>query len=50
MSAVADGLAAVRAQIATAEREAGREPGSVTLVAVAKTHPAEAVAEALGLG
>ena len=50
MSVVADGLAAVRAQIATAEREAGREPGSVTLVAVAKTHPAEAVAEALGLG
>jgi len=47
---VAEGLAAVRARIVAAEREAGRTPGSVTLVAVAKTHPAEAVEEALAEG
>ena len=30
--------------------ESGRDPGSVTLVAVSKTHPASAVEEALGCG
>lgn len=39
-------LAHVRARIAQAEREAGRAPGSVTLIAVSKTFPGEA-AEAL---
>jgi pyridoxal phosphate enzyme (YggS family) len=50
MSTVADGLAAVRGTIAKVEREAGRAPGSVTLVAVAKTHPAAVVKEAIALG
>ena len=37
-------LQAVIERIATAERVAGREPGSVALVAVSKTFPADAVA------
>jgi pyridoxal phosphate enzyme (YggS family) len=40
----------VRASIADAAARAGRDPASVTLVAVSKTHPAELVAEAVGLG
>ena len=44
---VADGLAAVRARIAAAARAVGRDPAGVTLVAVAKTHGAEAVQAAL---
>jgi pyridoxal phosphate enzyme (YggS family) len=36
-------LSAVRARIATAVRIAQREPSAVTLVAVSKTHPAEAI-------
>jgi pyridoxal phosphate enzyme (YggS family) len=36
-------LSAVRARIATAARIAQREPSAVTLVAVSKTHPAEAI-------
>ena len=43
-------LRAVRERIAVVEAEAGREPGSVTLVAVAKTHPAEAVRRAIDAG
>ena len=43
-------LAAVKARIARAARAAGRAPGSVTLVAVAKTHPAERVRPALAAG
>lgn len=35
---------------AEAERKAGREPGSVRLVAVSKFHPAEAIAELYRLG
>lgn len=50
----ADGVAArlsdVRRTIAEACADAGREPASVTLVAVSKTHPAETVAEALAAG
>jgi hypothetical protein len=38
------GLAAVREEIASACREAGRDPLSVTLVAVSKTFAAEAIA------
>ncbi len=40
----------VRASIADAATRAGRDPGAVTLVAVSKTQPAEAVAEVIGLG
>jgi PLP dependent protein len=45
--AIAANLAAVRERIEAAARSAGRAPGSVTLVAVSKTHPAESVRAAL---
>ena len=48
--AVASRLAEVRARIAAAARAAGRDPSSVALVAVSKTMPEEAVAEALAAG
>ena len=48
---IVDGnLAAVRARIEAAARAAGRPPGSVELVAVSKTHPAQRVREALAAG
>lgn len=47
---IAANLAAVRARIAAAERAAGRPAGSVTLVAVTKTHPGAAVHSALAAG
>jgi pyridoxal phosphate enzyme (YggS family) len=47
---IAANLSAIRARIADAAREAGRPPEAVTLVAVAKTHPAEAVEAALAAG
>lgn len=50
MSDIADGLAAIHSRIAAAETAAQRAPGSVALVAVAKTHPAEAVIAALATG
>lgn len=40
----------MRARIAAAAIRAGRRPEDVTLVAVSKTHPAEAVAAALAAG
>lgn len=43
-------LAAVRERMAAACVRAGRSPGSVRLVAVSKTQPAEAVAEIAALG
>ena len=43
-------LAAIGARIARAERIAGRAPGSVTLVAVSKTFPAEDVAALIASG
>ena len=43
-------LAAVRARITAAARRAGRDPGSVRLLAVSKQQPAEAVAAAAGAG
>ncbi|HUK60622.1 MAG TPA: YggS family pyridoxal phosphate-dependent enzyme [Stellaceae bacterium] len=49
-STVGANLASVLARISSAARAAGRDPASVRLVAVAKTHPAEAVAAALGAG
>jgi pyridoxal phosphate enzyme (YggS family) len=47
---IAAKLAEVRGKIATAAREAGRDPQDVTLVAVSKTHPAAAVEAALAAG
>lgn len=43
-------FAAVRAEIAEAERQAERPVGAVTLVAVSKTQPAEAIEAALACG
>ncbi len=43
-------IAAVQARIATAARQAGRDPADVSLVAVSKTHPADLVAEASACG
>ena len=47
---IAANLAAVRGRIEAAARAAGRPADAVTLVAVSKTHPAEAVRAALGAG
>jgi len=49
-STITEGLGKVLARIATATAQAGRLPGSVTLVAVSKTHDAAAVQEALAAG
>jgi pyridoxal phosphate enzyme (YggS family) len=43
-------LDAIRARIAQAAQQAGRAPEDVTLVAVSKTHPAEAVRAAIAAG
>jgi hypothetical protein len=43
-------LRAVRERIAAAERAAGRAPGSVRLIAVGKTFPAEAIRQVAALG
>src|SRR3972149_2156108 len=43
-------LAAVRAEIARACRDAGRDEASVTLVAVSKTFPAEAIEPVIAAG
>jgi len=47
---VSDRLRQVQSRIAEAVMRAGREAGSVTLVAVSKTHPVEAIQEALLAG
>jgi len=47
---IAANLREIRARIAAAAESAGRDPDAVTLVAVAKTHPAEAVESALAAG
>jgi pyridoxal phosphate enzyme (YggS family) len=47
---IAEGLAAVRAEISAACRRAGRPEGSVTLVAVSKLHSPEAIREAYAAG
>ncbi|MEX2129372.1 MAG: YggS family pyridoxal phosphate-dependent enzyme [Xanthobacteraceae bacterium] len=46
----ARGLREVRAEIEKACREAGREPSSVTLVAISKTFAAEAILPVVGAG
>lgn len=47
---IGSSLAQVRERIAAAARRAGRRPDEVTLVAVTKTHPAQAVAAAFAAG
>lgn len=47
---IAGNLADVRRRIAAAARACGREPESVRLIAVSKTHPAERVREAYAAG
>lgn len=49
-TAIATNLARVRERIAAASHRAGRDPSEVTLIAVTKTWPAEAVLEALTAG
>lgn len=50
METVGKRLARVRERVADAERAAGREPGSVDLLAVSKRHPATAIREAYAWG
>jgi pyridoxal phosphate enzyme (YggS family) len=50
MSSIADNVGSVTRHIQKATLKAGREPGSVRLLAVSKTHPAEAVREAVATG
>ncbi|PHK94800.1 YggS family pyridoxal phosphate-dependent enzyme [Pseudoroseomonas rhizosphaerae] len=50
MSSIADNLKRIQDRIASACARCGRDPASVTLVAVSKFHPAESVAEALAAG
>jgi pyridoxal phosphate enzyme (YggS family) len=50
MSDIATNLARIQYRIAEATARANRPDGSVRLVAVSKTHPAEAVQAALGAG
>jgi pyridoxal phosphate enzyme (YggS family) len=45
-----DRLAAIRGRIAHAARLARRDPADVTLIAVSKTHPAEAITPLLAAG
>ena len=47
---IAESLAAVRARIDVAAKAAGRDPASVKLVAVSKTHPPDAIREAYAAG
>ena len=47
---IADRVAAVRERIARAAARAGRDPGEITLVAVSKTHPPQAVHDAFAAG
>ena len=49
-SAIAANLGTVRAHIAAAARAAGREPSEITLIAVSKTHPKDAVLAAMAAG
>ncbi|MGX9966578.1 YggS family pyridoxal phosphate-dependent enzyme [Roseomonas sp. F4] len=49
-AAIATNLGRIRDRIAEACLRANRDPASVTLVAVSKTHPAEAVVAALACG
>jgi len=50
MSEIADRLASIQGRLAAAATAAGRDPGSVALIAVSKTHPVESVREAFEAG
>jgi pyridoxal phosphate enzyme (YggS family) len=50
MGSIHENLQAVREHIARAAAAAGRDPGSVTLLAVSKTHPAALIEQALAAG
>ena len=50
MDVIATNLDTVRGEIASAARRAGRDPSAIRLVAVSKTHPADAVARAAAAG
>lgn len=50
MTTIASRLQAVKARISEAARAAGRAPGDITLVAVSKTFPPRAIAEACAAG
>ncbi|MGQ0590316.1 MAG: YggS family pyridoxal phosphate-dependent enzyme [Sphingosinicella sp.] len=50
MSDASERLGAVRTSIAKAAKLAGREPGGITLIAVSKTHDAEAIEPLLAAG
>src|SRR5258706_7732204 len=50
MRSIHDNLQAVKDRLARAAKAAGRDPASVTLLAVSKTHPASRVEEALAAG
>lgn len=50
MTTVAENLNVVRQRIARAAERAGRDPAGITLVAVSKTQPPEAVRQALAAG
>jgi pyridoxal phosphate enzyme (YggS family) len=47
---IAAGLAAVKAEIAAACRDANRDPSGVTLIAVSKTFPAQSIEQAIAAG
>ena len=50
MTTIASRVQAVKARISEAARAAGRAPGEITLVAVSKTFPLQAIAEAYAAG
>jgi pyridoxal phosphate enzyme (YggS family) len=50
MATIGDNLQAVRERIADAARAAGRDPATIALLAVSKTHPAPRVLEAIEAG
>lgn len=50
MNTIADNLTTVQTVIAEAAARAGRNPADIELVAVSKTHPPDAVVEALAAG
>lgn len=50
MRSIDENLQAVRQRVTRAAAAAGRDPGSVTLLAVSKTHPAQLIEQALAAG
>jgi pyridoxal phosphate enzyme (YggS family) len=50
VTAIDQNLHGIQERIAAAARRAGRDPSAVTLVAVSKTHPPEAIEQAIAAG